>query len=436
MLSSNKKQEEYRKKLLEVLPDSDTLTQCMHCGMCLAVCPTYEKTKNERSSPRGRIRLIKSVAEEKLPVTENFINEINFCLDCQACETACPAGVHYGHIVETARELTTILNRNKSPEIWIRKIALNNILADKFIFKYVSKLLFIVQKLKLDKFFANLKITNLFIQNAGELLKLLPEFSSKSSEELLPTIIPPKGEKKFRVAFLTGCLMDTAFTETNLETVELLTKLGCEVIIPKNQVCCGSLHAHNGEMQKSVELARKNLTAFSKYEYDFLVSNSAGCGAFMKEYAKIFKNEPELSQKAEKFSKKVQDITEFLSNRELNYTFKEFNKSVTYHDACHLCHTQKIVNEPREIIKSIPAVDYRPLEDSTWCCGSAGIYNVLRYEDSMHFLDRKIERIQKTGAEVVVTGNPGCFLQLRYGLQKKNVNCTVEHTASFLNKLL
>lgn len=423
-------------KLKSALPSSDVLSQCMHCGMCLAVCPTYDITKVERSSPRGRIRMIKSVAEGTLEMTPQFIDEINFCLDCQACETACPAGVQYGKMVESARDLAGETVLQYRLENLIKKFALNVILSGKFIFHCTSKILAVVQKLKIDKWLAHSGIVRKVLPNAPELLKLLPEFGMKNSDTVLQEVNPAFGQKKYTVAFLTGCLMDTAFCDTNLATVQLLQKLGCEVIVPKAQVCCGSLHAHNGEMKKAHTLAKKNLDAFSKYQYDFLVSNSAGCGAFMKEYAHIFHEDPAYKKLADLFSGKVLDVTEFLTLPGVTLPLKPAAETITYHDACHLCHTQKIVNQPRAILSKIPKANYVPLEQSTWCCGSAGIYNILRNEDSMKFLAKKMENIKKTGAEVVITGNPGCFLQLKYGAEKENLNCRIEHTAEYLNKLV
>ncbi|MBI2418192.1 MAG: (Fe-S)-binding protein, partial [Ignavibacteriales bacterium] len=242
-------------QLQKVLPSSDVLSQCMHCGMCLAVCPTYDITKMERSSPRGRIRMIKSVAEGTLQITPQFVEEINFCLDCQACETACPAGVQYGKMVESARDLAgETLHRYNLTNL-VKKFSLNVILSNKVIFHLVSKMLFVVQKLKIDKMLANSALVRKLIPEAPEMLKLLPDFASKNSDAELLEVNPAYGEKKFTVAFLTGCLMDTAFFATNMATVELLRKLGCEVLIPKGQVCCGSLHAHNGESKRAVELA-------------------------------------------------------------------------------------------------------------------------------------------------------------------------------------
>lgn len=417
-----------------VLPHDDVLSQCIHCGMCLAACPTYNVTKMERSSPRGRIKLIKSVAHGKLPLTHKFAEEMDFCLDCQACETACPAGVKYGQMVEAARVEVT----NAKLEPWFKrtakKVGLNTVLANKTILKLVARLFFVYQRLGIQWLIQKSGILRLMGKNMPEIEQLLPPMAKKFSSSVLKKEIPSKTEKKYRVAFLTGCLMDVAFADINLDTVEVLLQNGCEIVVPEGQECCGSLHAHYGEQGKALDLAKINLDAFSKYEYDYLVCNSAGCTAFMKEYAHLFANDPKYGEKAKKFSAKVKDITEFLNETGLNTDMREITDSVTYHDACHLAHTQKIVTQPRNVLEQIPGVSLIPLKDSTTCCGSGGIYNVVRYDDSMKFLENKMKNIEDTKAKIVVTGNPGCMAQIQYGAKKRKMDIEVIHPATLLKR--
>lgn len=418
-------------KLVGVLPDDDTLSKCIHCGMCLAVCPTYDLTKLERSSPRGRIKLIKSVARGELAITETFAEEMNFCLDCQACETACPAGVQYGRMVEAARVEVTNAGFISPLEKKIKKIFLNKILANKKNLKRFSRAMYLYQKGFISKFFQKSGILKMLGPVFKELEFLSPRFFKQSSEELIPNIATPKKEIKHKVTFLTGCLMDVSFPQVNVDTVNVLLNNHCQVITPKNQVCCGSLHAHNGEIEVAISLAKKNIDVFSAFEYDYLISNSAGCGAFMKEYGHLLANDNEYSQRANVFSSKVKDLTEFLDMIGVNENM-DFAGDVTYHDACHLCHTQKVIQQPRNIFSKIKNLNLIPLEESTWCCGSAGVYNILRYDDSMKFLERKMEKIKQTGARTVVTGNPGCQLQIQYGAKKFNTPVEVIHTSTFL----
>jgi glycolate oxidase iron-sulfur subunit len=423
------------KNLLGVLPNDDILSQCIHCGMCLATCPTYELTKLERSSPRGRIKMIKSIARGEMPISEIFADEMSFCLDCQACETACPAGVKYGSMVEAAR--VEVDNSEYGPFLKkkFKRFVLKYILASKRNLKIVSRFLYYYQNSFLSKIinmFCELKILP---QRIFELESLSPKISKEFSDSILPLIIEPKNEIKYTTAFHYGCLMNVMFADINKDTVELLSKTGCRVITPKDQQCCGSLHAHNGDFETAKKLAKENLKAFSKHDYDYLISNSAGCGAFMKEYYHLFNDEPEFKEIAQRFSEMVKDLSEFYSDI-LPFEFKTNNEAVTYHDACHLVHAQKIFLQPRKIFNSILGLNYKELDESTWCCGSAGIYNIVRYEDSLKVLERKVTNIKNSGAEKVITSNPGCIAQIEYGCRKNNLNISVEHLATFLNKSL
>lgn len=418
------------------LPNDDILSQCIHCGLCLSVCPTYELTKSEKSSPRGRIRLINAVAKGELPITQAFADEMSFCLDCQACETACPAGVKYGTIVEAARVEIDNAGFGSIIGRLIKKIALKSILASPFRLKIVSKIFYIYQNTGIQKFLHKSGLFKLISTKLGEVDKLAPQVSRTFSTKFIPEYTKPKGETKYKTAFLTGCLMDVMFAEINKDTIDVLTACGCEVYSPKKQVCCGSLHAHNGDMETAKKLARKNIDVFGKYEYQYLISNSAGCGAYMKEYEHVFEDDPEYSEKAKEFSQKVKDITEFLDIEKPIKYLDAIKETITYHDACHLAHTQKVVSEPRNVLKSIPGLKINELQESNWCCGSAGIYNIVRYDDSMKILERKMENIKNSGADVVITGNPGCLQQIKYGADKFNVNVKVLHTVTLIKKAL
>ncbi|MCK9210934.1 MAG: (Fe-S)-binding protein [Ignavibacteriaceae bacterium] len=421
--------------LLKFLPNDDVLTQCMHCGMCLATCPTYELTKLERSSPRGRIKLIKSIAEGKLELSNLFAEEMNFCLDCQACETACPAGVQYGKMVESARVIIEHSSVGSSKiNKAIKKFLLNSIVAQHSRLKLLARFLYFYQNSGIQKVL--IKVLSVFptAKKLIEIESLTPKISKVFSSEGLKEKTFPENPAKYKIAFSTGCIMDVAFSDINFDTIEVLQKNQCEIITPKKQVCCGSLHAHNGEIEKAKELAKKNLDVFSEFEYDFLISNSAGCGAFMKEYVHLFADDPQYAQKAKMFSQRVKDISEFLANFGPNNQMHSLEETVTYHDACHLCHSQKITEEPRKLLQQIPGLNLIPLEESTWCCGSAGIYNVTRHDDAEKILERKMKNLKDTGADVVVAGNPGCIGQLKYGIKKYGLKMEVLHTISLVKK--
>ncbi len=452
--------------LLNVLPDDDVLSQCIHCGLCLSVCPTYDITKLERSSPRGRIKLIKSIARGEMKLSETFSYEMNFCLDCQACETACPAGVKYGSMVEAARIEVDNSEFGNSAKVRIKKFILNNIFLSKKRFKFAAKLLYFYQNSGIQKFLHTSGLFKFFAPKLSEIDKLAPKVSSKFSDEFIPEFSPSKGETKYKLAFLSGCLMNVMFADINKDTVDVLTESGCSVFTPKDQVCCGSLNAHNGQLESAIKLAKHTIDTFlknnqpttdnrqstpnnqqptttnnqptttNKLSYDYLITNSAGCSAFMKEYAHLLKDDPDYAEKAKIFSSKVKDFTEFFSEVNIKLPLKEINVSITYHDACHLAHTQKITAQPRDLLKSIPNINYKELEESSWCCGSAGIYNVMQYDSSMIILKKKMDNIKKTNAAIVVTGNPGCISQLKYGSEKFNAGIEVMHLATLIKKAL
>lgn len=432
-------------ELLKVLPSDDILQQCIHCGMCLATCPTYDLTKLERSSPRGRIRMIRSVARGEMELSSLFAEEMNFCLDCQACETACPAGVKYGRMVEAARVLVDESGYTPKVQRFLKRFALRKIVASRFWLKFFSRLLWLYQKSGIQKILRATGILKLFSKNLPEIEKLSPPIANHFSDSRIKEIELPKGEIKYKTAFHFGCLMNTMFADINIDTIDVLKEVGCKIITPKYQVCCGSLMAHNGDMEFALRLARKNIDAFDKHDYDYLISNSAGCGAFMKDYAHLLENDPDYSEKAKRFSSKVKDVMEFfaeqkplngisISNPELN--LKHEQELITYHDACHLVHAQKVSLQPREVIKSLPGIKYTELEEASWCCGSAGIYNVVRYEDAVIQLQRKMKNIRNTGAKIVLTGNPGCMGQIKYGAVKFNVDVEVLHPVTLIKKLL
>ena len=433
------------------IPDYEVITNCMHCGLCLPTCPTYALTGLEKSSPRGRIRLIKAVADGELPITENFITEMNFCLDCQACETACPAGVKYGSLVEAARGQMFAGGHEGFAVGLIKKSMLEWMFIKQSRLKVLARLMRLYEQSGLRWFLQKSKILKMISRKLDAVQPLSPQISTEFSSDILAETIRPLGTPRYRVGFLTGCIMDVAFADVNVDTVNLLLHHDCEVVIPRGQACCGSLQAHNGSLDAAREMAKHNIGLFDRDDLDFIVLNSAGCGAYMKEYGHVFQDDEEWSERARRVATKSRDITEFLA--ETGYLPAKHGqpvlklkkesavkhsadflkgKSVSYHDACHLVHTQKISRQPRDLIRSIPGIDYVELPESTWCCGSAGIYNVVHYDDAMKLLDRKTENIEKVHPDILVTGNPGCMLQIQHGLRQKGMNVELMHTATFL----
>jgi glycolate oxidase iron-sulfur subunit len=414
---------------------NDIFNKCLHCGLCLPTCPTYNIDLHEESSPRGRIQLMYAVENKSILLTDKFVNEIYYCLDCQACETACPAGVHYGELVEASRN--GIGESKKDPFILniVKIIFLRGILSSPARTKLFGKILFWYEQIGLRNAIEESGILKIISPSLHEKHRLLPRADRNCFDESVEEIIPvQKGEKRGRVAFLSGCIMNIAFTKIHQDAVRVLNLNGFEIVIPMKQVCCGSLHSHNGDLKEAKRLAKINIEVFEKHQFDYLVVDSAGCSAFMKEYGKIFADEPDYAERAKSLSSRVKEITEFLSEVGLSKMPEEYSATVTYHDACHLVHTQKVSRQPRELLQNIPGIKLIELSESSWCCGSAGIYNVVRYEDSMKILDRKMENIKSTGAEIVTTANPGCHLQLEYGIEKKGLKMEVLHPVSILSR--
>ncbi|HTR81605.1 MAG TPA: (Fe-S)-binding protein [Bacteroidota bacterium] len=416
------------------IPDYDFITNCMHCGLCLPTCPTYAVTGLEKSSPRGRIRLIKAVADGEMEITPGFIEEMNFCLDCQACETACPAGVKYGSLVESSRAQIFQQGKVSWLERGMKWLFLKHVLASKVALKFIARLLRIFQRSGLQRILSSSHFSRHVMPKLTGMMQLSPRIDRQFFDDFVGEIITPSGAVKHRVAFLSGCIMNVAFSDINRDTVDVLLKNECEVVIPRRQECCGSLHAHNGDFETARALARHNIDIFLKSNVDAIVMNSAGCGAFMKEYERYLVDDGLYAEKAREVSSKVKDLTEFLIEIDFKKPSSILKGRVTYHDACHLAHAQKVTSEPRSILNAISGLDIVELPEAAWCCGSAGIYNVVRYEDSMKFLERKISNLRATAAEIIVTNNPGCISQIKYGLSQKGIAGEVVHIATILNR--
>jgi glycolate oxidase iron-sulfur subunit len=423
---------------MELKISDDLLTQCMHCGLCLPVCPTYALTGLEKNSPRGRIRLMKSVmsarggsafgGDDSLPVTKAFMDEMYFCLDCQACQTACPAGVKYGELVESARAIV-----EKKKRIRIKIFILRNIVERMKVLNALAIIMKLYQNSFLEKIV--LKLLKRFLPSMYSRAKLMPRLSDSSAFRTIPEVSEPDGSSRGTVAVLTGCVMDVFYSDVNRDTVDVLLVNGWRVVIPQSQVCCGSLGGHNGDAEYSKGLAKKNIAAFERSGADYYVINSAGCCAFLKKYGELLSDDPEYSERAKRFVSKVRDFSEFVYQTGFKKPERRLTEPAVYHEACHLVHSQKISEEPRSIVREIAGDNFRELDEATWCCGSAGIYNVLRYDDASKLLDRKVDNIKRSGAHMVITGNPGCLAQIDSGIKKEGLDIEVLHPATVLNRL-
>lgn len=418
------------------LPDENFIRQCIHCGFCLTTCPTYVLTQREISSPRGRIRMIKNVVEAKMSLTETFMYEMFFCLDCRACETTCPAGVQYGALVEAARaQVEHVRLKQKPVRAWIKNFILGEIFAKPSRLHFLARLLRFYQKSGLEKLALRLRLPRLLGKKMMSLAPMVPRIEEKFSFDLLPGKLPSRnGSISHRVALLVGCVQDVVFSSVNADTAAVLSENGCEVIVPRDQVCCGSLHGHTGDLYNAKELARINIEIFEAAPVDTIIVNAAGCGSFIKTYDHLFANDPTMRVRAKKFAMKVKDITEFLVAMGFKKPKRILPERVTYHDACHLVHGQKVTQQPREIVRAVAGTNYVELNEASWCCGSAGIYNLTHFETSMQLLERKMKNIAASGAKVVATANPGCAIQLQYGSREFGVPIEIIHPVTLLRR--
>jgi glycolate oxidase iron-sulfur subunit len=414
------------------LPAYEDYARCVHCGLCLNQCPTYRLWQLEADSPRGRIRQMILANEGQLPISSVFVEHIDRCLDCRACETACPSGVEYGKLVEYAR--ARIAHEYQRP--WfsrtVRALVFQKLLPYPTRIAWVAMLLRFYQRFGLQTVARGTGILRLLGLAKRE--ALLPPIDSNFFFGKLGKTFPAKGETRARVAFFAGCIANVTFSQLNEATIRVLNANGCEVVVPELQFCCGALAEHAGERDVARALARKNIAAFEKAECAAIITNAAGCGSTLKEYARLFSPEEPDYSKAGALSEKVQDVTEFLVNLGLSAKMKKLVMPVTYQDSCHLLHGQKIREAPRQLLRAIPGLEFVELPYTEICCGSAGIYNVTQTDASLQLLEQKMQQAKSTNARIIATANPGCLLQLRAGAQLHATGQEVLHIVELLDR--
>jgi len=414
--------------------DYSVVQQCMHCGMCLPDCPTYVETGIERNSPRGRIAWMRAIADGDMSVDQEFADEMYYCLGCLACTTACPAGVNYAQLFEAARsdiESEKAAGGNER-KFW-RWLALKLIFSNPRLLRFVGVSLRIYQKTGIAAFLRKMRFFGLLPAKLRQLEPQTPIMSDRFSNQLIRPVEKPAGEKRHRVAMLTGCIQDLAFSDINRDTVDVLLANGCEVITPPVQPCCGSLHAHNGAMDLARSLARRQLDLFDVENLDAIITNAGGCGSHLKHYGHLLENDEDYARRAKLWDSKCMDIHEWLVANNFRKPESTANtKSVTYHESCHLCHGQKVTRQPREILKAIPGLVFTELTESNWCCGSAGIYNITQPGQSAILLDRKMKHIANADSGMVATSNPGCHLQIQSGIAQCGLDVSVRQPVSLL----
>jgi glycolate oxidase iron-sulfur subunit len=420
--------------------DYSVVQQCMHCGMCLPTCPTYVQTLQEKNSPRGRIALMRAVADGRLEISREFAEEMYYCLGCLACMTACPAGVDYAGLFEVARSESEAKRVLDSPlRRVVRGITLRFLFLKQSRLRLVAKLLYLYQASGMQALVRKAGLTRLLPGTLRELEPMTPTIQARDSDRLIAEVERPSGPVRHRVVVLTGCVQDVAFSDVNRDTVDVLLANGCEVRTPRSQGCCGSLHAHNGELGLARDLARgwidRLLPENGVDEPEAIIINAAGCGSHLKHFAVLLADDHRYRERARKWDRLVRDALEFLAEigcRRPESGGPEPRKRLTYHEACHLVHGQKISRQPREILQMLPGFDWVELPESAWCCGSAGVYNITQPESSAVLLERKMGHIASVRPEVVATSNPGCLLQIQNGARQRGMELRIAHPLTLL----
>lgn len=415
-------------------PLYDDYARCVHCGLCLNHCPTYKLWGLEADSPRGRIRQMALVDQGRLPLGDSFVKHIDQCLDCRACESACPSGVEYGKLVEGARAQIEqnyqrpFFSRLTRDFVFRRLLPYPNRIAK------VARMLRIYQRSGLQSLARATGILRLL--GLADRERLLPPIDREFFFSQLGRTFPAVGPRRARVALFAGCIAQVSFSELHDATIRVLTANGCEVVVPTGQTCCGALAAHAGVRDAARALAHTNLEVFLREDFDAVITNAAGCGSTLKEYQYLFPGESADHAKANAFREKMRDATEFLAGLGLSAHLSTLPLRVTYQDSCHLLHGQKVREAPRELIRAIPSVHLVEMAMADYCCGSAGSYNVTETQASLDILAEKMKHARATGAPVIVTANPGCLLQMRAGAEIHSTGQEVMHVMELLDRAI
>jgi glycolate oxidase iron-sulfur subunit len=409
--------------------DYELLLDCVHCGLCTAACPTYVETGDENESPRGRIYLMRGVTDGKIELNDRVRGHLELCLDCRACETACPSGVQYGKLIEPFRVAMESAEGTSHRDDWFHRYVLFGL------FPYPAKLrralvpARIAQRLGLLKLLQSMGATRLLPAQLHRMVDMLPP--PRRNEGRLPEFLPAIGRRRATVALFTGCIGDAMFRHVNWATARVLQQNGCDVHIPRTQACCGAIHFHAGSSEPAREFADENLAAFPAERFDAIVNNIAGCGSMLKDYGHHWHDARQTERAA--WSAKVRDVNEFLDELRLVRPEGEIRAVATYHDACHLLHAQKIHDAPRRLLAQIPGLQLHDLPESELCCGAAGTYNLTQPEMSARLSRRKLENIRKTGARIAITSNAGCALQIAREAREQRMQLAVAHPMEMLD---
>ena len=413
-------------------PAEEDLYKCVHCGLCLQVCPTYVETGLETESPRGRLALMKAVSEERLGLTPRLLEHMDLCLQCRACEAACPSGVPFGRVMEQTRTQAaqrTKLSRRTRAARWL---AFRVMLPSPARLRMAGWALKAYQRSGVQWLVRETRVLKLL----GALDRMEQQLPPLGRFFRVPRggVAPARGKTIRRVGMLSGCVMPLAYGAVNEATVRVLARNGCEVAVPPAQRCCGALSAHSGDREGARALARKNIDAFLAANVEAVVVNSAGCGSAMKEYGELLKDDAAYREKAKQFAAKVRDVSEYLAALPLEPPTRSMQVRVTYQDSCHLAHAQRIKDAPRAVLGAIPGLELAEMEEADMCCGAAGVYTITQREMASRLLERKMGHVAEAKPQVIATANPGCMLQLAAGARKKGMEVRVAHVVELLDE--
>ncbi len=414
-------------------PLQKDLDKCVHCGLCLNACPTYRELGVEMDSPRGRIYQMVQITTGQAEMSQTYVDHMDLCLACRGCETACPSGVEYGKLIEAARAHIEDNRPRALPIRLFRWFIFGQLLQTRWMLGLAGAGLYLYQLSGLQRFVRSSGILKPFGKLA-EIESLSPNAEVPFFFSQIGKTFPAEGARKYKVAFLAGCIQNVTFSRLNEATVRVLQKNGCEVHIPGAQGCCGALHVHSGRKEDARKLARNNIDAILDGGFDAIISNTGGCGSTLKEYHELLETDEKYHDRAHEWVKKMRDVNEFLGGIELNTNMGPMPMTVTYQDSCHLAHGQKVRVGPRKLLAAVPQLKFKEMPMSDLCCGSAGIYNVVQTEMAGQLLKNKMGYVNGTGAEVIVASNPGCMLQLDAGARLHGKGQRVMHVVQVLDE--
>jgi glycolate oxidase iron-sulfur subunit len=407
--------------------------QCMRCGACLPTCPTYRTDGIETQSPRGRVAMIKAVIDGRMTASEEFVEHMYHCLDCRNCQTVCPAGVKVGELVLEARHRI----EEHLPQPLLKRFLLQYAIRDQKTLSLLLSPMRAYQAFGLQWLLRKSRILPLISSDLAFMEALLPPLPARPLADSLPDEIPARGPEKGRVGFFLGCAMNLMFGHISRDTIAVITRMGYTVVVPKNQQCCGTPNIAEGERQVYREMAEHNIQLFKDTNVEAIVTDCAACGSELKAYGATLSGQENLAKQAASFSAKIRDVSEFLASSMGDArVFGPIPEIVCFHDPCHLRHGQKLTSPQRHLLRLIPQLTFQDIPDDGQCCGSAGIYNITHRARALKILEAKVAAIDKTGAERVVTSNPGCFMQLMYAASAWGTSWKVTYLSQMIRLAL